>query len=100
MPGQRRIEHARCGAPELQPAARELDLERGAELLPDAPERTTGRAAAELIGLEQEDPSLTLPGQVVGDGATDDAAADDRRPDAFRSDVNLADARRLEVPTI
>jgi hypothetical protein len=91
VPGQRRIKYARCGAPELQPAARELDLERGAELLPDAPERATGRAAAELIGLEQENVSVPLSGQVISECTADDSAADDRRPDTFRSDVNLAD---------
>jgi hypothetical protein len=89
MPGNRRVKAPLSGLPEHQPPARELDLQRCAELLADASEGAAGRAAPQLLGLDDEDVQLALFGQVVSDRTADDAASDDRRRDAFRNDVDL-----------
>ena len=100
MPWHRRLETPLGGPPELQAPARELDLHWSAELLANAPERTTGRAAPKLLGFHHEDVGGALFSQVVGQCTAGDAAADDRRPDTFRSDANLADDQAAGVPTI
>src|SRR5262249_15505920 len=71
--------------PELEAASRELDLERGAELLTDTTERATGRAAGELVLLHEEDCLSSFLRQVVRDSRANDAAADDDRLEAFHS---------------
>ena len=45
--------------------------------LPDQPGRMPGRAAGELLALEQQHVGDAEPGQMIGDRAADDAAADD-----------------------
>src|SRR6202521_4980249 len=91
MPWHRRLEAPLGGLPDLQPPTRELDLHGSAELLAHAPEGAASRAAPKLVGFQHEDVRLALFSQVVGQCPAGDAAADDRRPDTFRSAVNLTD---------
>src|SRR5207247_10640838 len=89
MPGDGRVEHALSGAPEFEPAARQLDLQRRAELLANAAKRAAGRSAAQLVRFEQEDVGLALGGEVVSDRAAGYPTADDRSPDPLHSNCNL-----------
>src|SRR5438105_5643712 len=74
-----RVEDLLARAPELEPALRELDLERSAELLADAAEAAARGPACERLTLHQQDVTGALFGQVISEGAADDAAADDER---------------------
>src|SRR5438093_2939803 len=74
-----RVEDALAGAPELEAALGELDLQWSAELLANAPEGAAGRAAGERALLDQPDVGRPFFGQVIGQGAADDAPADHDR---------------------
>src|SRR5438105_13183744 len=76
-----RVEDLLARAPELEPALRELDLERSAELLADAAEAAARGPACERLTLHQQDVTGALFGQVISEGAADDAATDDERLD-------------------
>ena len=58
-------------------------VERGAEL-PDQARGMPRRPAGQRLSFQQDDVGPARPGQVIGDAATDDAAADDDDPGLLR----------------